>query len=260
MNVLGVLICEVLELEFAHLLASDTEIARVTVVRDPRVARLLDALRREKCKNLVTIPRLDDFVREPGTGIEVLVYVLELALHSRKKTLQKGLVDTASRMGPVVDALFLGYGICGNALDEPEELLADAGVPVIIPMDEDHPVDDCVGMIIGGREAYYGEQCKLAGTFFMTPGWTFHWKRIFDKEFGNISQELAKSLFAHYERSLLLATPLMSDEEMKQNTQEFNRLFDCRSEVREGTLDILKDAWNSAKQCATSPNSGDSEG
>ena len=250
MNVLGVLVCEVLEFEFAHILATDGEITRVTVVGDPRSARLLDALSREGCNNLVTIPHLDEFSRETGTGTEVLVYVLELALHSRKKSLQEGLVEAAGHMGPFVDALFLGYGLCGNALEKPEELLADAGVPIIIPMDEGHPVDDCVGMIIGGRQAYYGEQCKIAGTFFMTPGWTFHWKRIFDKEFGNISLDLAKSLFAHYERSLLLSTPLMSEEDMKRNSDEFNQLFDCRSEVLEGTLDILQDGWRSAKQRA----------
>ena len=248
MKVLGVLVCEVLELEFAHLLAADSKVARLTVVDDPRGARLLAALRREGCGNLVTVPRLGDFSTAPATGIEVLVQVLDLALHARQKGLQEGLVEAANRMGPHVDALFLGYGLCGNALDKPEELLAGAGVPIIIPMDEDHPVDDCVGMIIGGRQDYYSEQCKIAGTYFMTPGWTFHWKRIFDKEFGDISLDLAKSFFAHYERSLLLSTPLMPVAEMAQNTEEFNQLFDCRSEVREGTLGLLQQAWESAKQ------------
>ena len=53
-------------------------------------------------------------------------------------------------MGRHVDAIVLGYGLCGNALQKPEELLVDAGVPIFIPMDQDHPVDDCVGLIIGG--------------------------------------------------------------------------------------------------------------
>ena len=39
---------------------------------------------------------------------------------------------------------------------------------------------------IGGRECYYKEQCKVAGTFFMIPGWTYHWKRMFEQEFGNM--------------------------------------------------------------------------
>lgn len=66
-------------------------------------------------------------------------------------------------MSPHVEAIFLGYGLCGNALDRPEVLLADAGVPVFIPMDEDHPEDDCVGLLLGGRRCYYGN-AKRAGT------------------------------------------------------------------------------------------------
>ena len=34
MSVIGILTCEILELEFAHLLGSDPEIGRVTVIED----------------------------------------------------------------------------------------------------------------------------------------------------------------------------------------------------------------------------------
>ena len=69
-----------------------------------------------------------------------------------------------------------------------------------------------------------------------------------DKEFGAVDLELAQSFFAHYERSLLVTTPIMETSEMVRNTEEFNQLFDCRSEVREGTLDILRNAWETARQ------------
>jgi hypothetical protein len=153
-----------------------------------------------------------------------------------------------------VDALMLGYGLCGNALEKPDELLSDVGVPVYIPMDEDHPVDDCIGLLIGGRECYYGEQCKVAGTFFMIPGWTYHWKRMFEQEFGNISLEIAKRLFKHYERSLLISTPTMSLEKMKQDSKAFNELFGLRTEVCKGTLSILQKTWDRAKKHLNSNN------
>ncbi len=151
-------------------------------------------------------------------------------------------------MSSHVDALFLGYGLCGNALEKPDELLSEAGVPIFIPMDEDHPIDDCVGLIIGGRECYYGELCKVAGTFFMIPGWSVHWKRMFEQEFGNMSVEIAKRLFTHYERSLLISTPIMSEDEMRGNVKEFNKLFGFREEAREGTLRILNETWKKAKE------------
>jgi len=51
----------------------------------------------------------------------------------------------------------------------------------------------------------------------MIPGWTYHWQRMFDQEFGRLSVDLAKRLFKNYERSLLVSTPVMSETQMKKN-------------------------------------------
>jgi len=247
MSTLGILTCEILELEFAELVGNDPELAQVTVLEDEHSARLLEFLESMGVKQLHRIKDLNAFRPGSQNRIEVLIQVLELALHNRRRTLQQGLIEAACNLGPHVDALMLGYGLCGNALEKPDELLSGAGVPIFIPMDEDHPVDDCVGLLIGGRECYYGEQCKTAGTFFMIPGWTYHWKRMFDQEFGNLSIDMAKVLFKNYERSLLISTDTMSQDEMSRNSKVFNNLFDLRQETRDGTLQILYQSWNSAK-------------
>ena len=254
MGILGVLTCEILELEFARLLAADKDVSRITILEDERSAHLIAALESIKKDNFRRIAHLKAFIADVENALEVLVGVLELGLHNRKHTLQQGISEAARAMGPHVDALVLGYGLCGNALEKPEELLSGAGVPVFIPMDEDHPVDDCIGLLIGGRERYYEEQCRVAGTFFMTPGWTCHWKRMFKQEFGNLSPEMAKWLFKHYERSLLISTPIMSVEEMKQNSKAFNELFDLRTEVCQGTFGILQQTWETAKKFLASIN------
>jgi hypothetical protein len=245
--ILGIITCEILELEFAHLLKIDEDIDRITVLENERSTRLIDALESKVNGNLKRILELDSFVPGSDNCLEVLVHVLELGLHNRRHLLRQGLIEAAREMGPRVDALLLGYGLCGNALQEPDELLSDAGVPIFIPMDDDHPVDDCVGLIIGGRRHYYGEQCKIAGTFFMIPGWTYHWRRMFEQELGNISVDLAKRLFKNYERSLLISTDSMSEGDMRRNSEDFNRLFGLREEIRTGTLEILMKTWNSAK-------------
>jgi len=254
MGILGILTCEILELEFADLLGRDREVGRITILEDQRSEHLIVALEALKADRLERINNLNQFRPAGKNELEVLVGVLELALHNRKNTLQQGLIEAARAFGPHVDALMLGYGLCGNALEKPAELLSDAGVPVFIPMDEDHPVDDCIGLLIGGRERYYGEQCELAGTFFMIPGWTYHWKRMFEREFGNLSPEMAKRLFKHYERSLLISTPIMSLEEMQQNSKDFNELFGLRTEVCKGTLSILQETWDTAKEHLNSIN------
>ena len=99
-------------------------------------------------------------------------------------------------MAPYVDAILLGYGLCGNALKDHEELFLDSRVPVFLPMDGDHPVDDCVGLIIGGRENYYEEQCKVAGTMFINSGFLRHWETLFHED-----QYRAEIRPRHYETS-----------------------------------------------------------
>lgn len=247
MGTLGILTCEILELEFAHLLNTDKDIDRITVLENKRSIRLIDALESKVNGNLKQILELNSFAPGSDNRLEVLVHVLELGLHNRRHLLQQGLIEAAREMGSHVDALLLGYGLCGNALEKPDELLSDAGVPIFIPMDDDHPVDDCVGLIIGGRRHYYAEQCKIAGTFFMIPGWTYHWPKMFEREFGNISVDMAKRLFKNYERSLLISTHSMSADDMRQNSEDFNRLFGLREEIRTGTLEILMKTWDSAK-------------
>ncbi|MFW9997938.1 MAG: DUF1638 domain-containing protein, partial [Candidatus Odinarchaeota archaeon] len=85
------------------------------------------------------------------------------------------------------------------------------------------------------------------GTFFMTPGWTCHWKKLFGKNFGDVEREVAKRLFAHYERTLLVLTSIVPQDEMKQSADEFSRLFGLYVQERQGTLDILCQAWKAAK-------------
>lgn len=249
MAVLGVITCEILELEFACLLASDRQIAAVTVIEDTHSMGLIEAL---EARGLSPrrIPLLRGFIADRPNRLEVLVRVLELALHNRKRDLQQGLAKAAREMGRYVDAIVLGYGLCGNALQKPHELLADAGAPVFIPMDQDHPVDDCVGLLIGGRDRYYQEQCKVAGTFFMIPGWTRHWRELFKKEYGRFDVDFTRRIFAGagYERSLIVPTPALAEADMRENIEEFNCLFGLRTEIRQGTLSLLENAWKSAKR------------
>jgi len=59
-------------------------------------------------------------------------------------------------------------------------------------MDEDQPVDDSIGLLIGGGRMILWRTAQGAGTFFMIPGWTHHWKQLLEREFGNLSLDLTK--------------------------------------------------------------------
>lgn len=44
MAVIGILTCEILEFEFAHLLKTDPDVARLTVLKDAHSVRLIDIM------------------------------------------------------------------------------------------------------------------------------------------------------------------------------------------------------------------------
>ncbi len=249
MTVLGILTCEIFELELAYLLKNDTAVQDIYVLNNIPGKGILNALKKSCDKKIYPLDSIASFqLARDGGGMDVLIHVVELAMHSRKSMLQDAIVSASREMGSYVDAIFLGYGLCGNALDDPGQLLCHLEVPWFLPQDADHSVDDCVGLFIGGRECYYAEQIKEAGTFFMTPGWVNHWKVIFEKEFGGMSMDIAKRLFKNYKRTLLITNPTMDADQMLEQVQEFNHLFDCRSEVSQGSMDMLTEAWNAARE------------
>jgi len=249
---LGVLSCQILELEFSYILANDSDISEIIVMDNEFSQGLIEALKKRTGSTPRLVSAFGEYFRQDNSGLTVLVNILDVGLHIVIKHLQEGVVKASKEMSPHVDGIMLGYGMCGNALTNPEELLRNEGVrvPVFIPMDEGHPVDDCVGLLIGGREIYYAEQCNIAGTMFMTPGFTRHWKTIMIKgnREGKLDWKISKRLFKHFERNLFLTTPVLSKETMVENVKEFNQHHGFRNEIRQGTLDLLLSTWKTAKK------------
>lgn len=246
MGTLGLITCEMLELEFAWLLAGDPDVQRIAIVENARSRRFVEALERHGRSGVESIPHPAAFRPEPMAGLEVVVRVLEAALHRCRSVLRKALRETTLELSPHVDALMLGYGLCGNALENPRESL-DVGVPIFIPMDGAQPVDDCVGMLLGDRERYLAQQLQVPGTFFMTPEWTVHWKVFFGQDCVVPDDTLMKRIFQGYERVLLIETPVMSLETMRRNIEAFRSRLGLRVETCVGTLNLLRAAWEAAK-------------
>jgi hypothetical protein len=245
MAVLGVITCEILELEFARLLGLDTEVGRVSVLEDSHSARLIDLLEARPTCRLQRPPHICAFHAEPGEPLEVLVRVLALGLHRNRKVLRDALTKAAHEFERHVDALLLGYGLCGNALDDSRAVI-DVALPLFQPMDGEHPVDDCVALCLGGRERYYGEQRKTAGTFYLTPGWSRHWRRMLDTRSGEVSQPGLKRVLAGYERVLLVQTPALADDELQRRGAEFSQRTGLPVETGRGTMAPLTTAWEAA--------------
>jgi len=247
MSTIGIITCETLELEIAGLLAQTPEMEGITVLEDGVSGRLIQALKSQGVGNLRCIPHMASFRSEPTESLNGVVRVLDLTLHSHKQKLRHAVSFAAHEFRPYVNALFLGYGSCGSALGDPGEWMP-FDLPIFAPMDGDRPVEDCVALLLGGRKRCAAEQRKIPGTFFMTAGWTYHWRKLLNS-CGNVQDErVLKRLFARYERSLLIETPVMQEEIMKQNSEAFNRAMGLRLETCRGTMELLTQAWKSARE------------
>jgi hypothetical protein len=249
---IGIITCQILELEFAHVLSADAQVADVFVIDSAFSAGLLSGLEAHGKKPVHRLAALQEFGATPVAGHHVLVRVMEVGLHSVIKNLQRQVVSAVKETARHVDIVLLGYGLCGNALNHAEDLFSEVGVPVILPMDEDHPVDDCVGLIIGGRENYYARQRECAGTMFMNAGFSRHWQKLLDSDIPEKllpkKDKIQRRMFQNYERSLLLPTKVLAESEMRANIEAFNAKFGLRTESTPGSLALLEKAWQEAKK------------
>lgn len=256
MATLGIITCEILELEFASLLSKDSEVAGITVIDNGFCTGFMQAYELIKRVKPTLINCAEQYIPVLPGRLEVLVQVLEVGLHMVIQNLRTSVINAAVKMGPQVNAIVLGYGLCGNALKDHEEISREAGCPVFIPLDDDRPVDDCVGLLIGGQKNYYEELCKVAGTFFMNAGFSRHWQNLTQRTYGiSFDAPIVKRIMASYKRSLLLATPVLSQEEMAANIKQFNDAYELQTDVRPGTLKILEQTLATGKSFVMSNTS-----
>lgn len=251
MSKLGVVTCQILELEFAHLLLNDPDVAEIWVIHDEFSRELIQVLEESDLKPVHGIATAHGFDTQGKNGLAVLVRVMKVGLHSNIQNLRTEVASAVRQIAPFVDAAFLGYGLCGNALKNLEDLFPYLPIPVSLPMENEDPVDDCVGLIIGGRENYYGEQCVCAGTMFMNPGFSRHWKNILSLDIPekllHKQEKIMKRFMGSYKRCLLLPTPVLNEDELRRNTLEFSEKYNLEIETRPGTLALLETAWKIAK-------------
>ncbi len=248
MAVIGILTCQIFELEWAELLSADSDIEQITIIENEKSKKLADALEKKGLTNINRIPHLNSFKPEPSEQLQLLIRVFDFSLHRNRKLLARTLHKEAQPMQCYVDCFLLGYGLCGNTLLDPSDVL-DTDKPIFIANDPSGgTVDDCIGLLIGGRECYHAELCKQAGTFFMTAGWVNHWDKILNPKYSKVDTPMAQRMFKRYKRTLLVNSPVMPQQEMENGVNHFNNLFACQSENKMGNLTIFKDTWNRAKQ------------
>lgn len=250
-GVIGLLVCQVLEEEVAYLLARDEDVTRIAL-HDSEYTEHFGRLLAQRGKPPELLASLDDF--EASGGFDVVVDVLQVALHMDKQDLQSGVYDAARDLAGVADVLTLGYGMCGNVLDKPELLLADLGRPVVVPRNDDGSIiDDCVCLVLGGTERYLDHVRAEAGTWFLTPGWLRHWETLLVKELHARDVATVKWIFDRtgYKRALMIETGVTGRDPYQAESERFAALFDFYLDTATGSLHILERELEEAKRMLT---------
>ena len=134
------------------------------------------------------------------TGVENVF--LDYGLHTFPKQLKQVVqeqIDAVEQPSMIV----LGYGLCGNGLDE-----IQAGKHIlVIPK-----ADDCVAIFMGSRQRYLDQFNKNPGTYYLTKGWfevgsdpLSEYDKLVEKYGAETADYLMNTQFQHYKRLVFVA-------------------------------------------------------
>lgn len=242
--------CKIFEYEMLDLLRKDKDIRRIFIIGSEHTERLEQMLSESGIE--YTRTSLDS-LPATGEGLEVVLEILELGLHIYKEKIKPAVMENAQRLEPRVDYLLLLYGLCGNALVDIEDTIAKEKLHAIIPKDkEGYIIDDCIGVLLGGKRGYWNELRKESGTWFSTSGWAVYGMNILERDLGSKGKDMTKYLIkevSHYKRVLMVETGAEGPD-FRERSAQFARDMDLRLEGRSGDLGLLWETWERTKEMA----------
>ena len=97
---LGVVTCQILELEFAHVLSNDPDVSEIWVMHDEFSEELTMALENGTHKPVHRVVGVEEFAKTSTHGLVVLVQVLEVGLHSNIPNLTRGVTAAVDKIAP----------------------------------------------------------------------------------------------------------------------------------------------------------------
>jgi hypothetical protein len=103
---IGIITCQILELELAHVLSADMEVSDVFVVDNEFSENLIAELKGHGKKGVHRLADPREFSETPIDGHNVLIRVMELGLHSNIKNLQRHVVSAVKEITRTWTAFF----------------------------------------------------------------------------------------------------------------------------------------------------------
>lgn len=172
-GILGVIACPMLEDNLVYELKNDPEAKHITVVENKNngsVRRKMDSASIQYdtiCMNDVLAGRY----RPDGNDFNILLFMLDLGLHSRPEILKSDVEELTRTLQPHADAFGFYLGTCGTYnWDMPKWCAENNLKPSATFCDADGNLcHDCVGVNIAGGPRYNELQKKYLGHLYVFP-------------------------------------------------------------------------------------------
>lgn len=188
--------------------------------------------------------------------------IIPMGLHTRGASMHTYLqerIDAVDDAG--YDAILLGYALCGRGT----EGLRAGKTPIVMPR-----AHDCIGVLMGGHQAFDSYLQQHRGTYFRSPGWVEFQNAGTDleapfamerRQLGERStlkeltavygEENAKFLFEqfnafrqHYKGLTYISLPVASDEASRRRAQAEAAKEGWKFEEVNGSLRLLEQLVN----------------
>lgn len=129
-------------------------------------------------------------------------HFLEYGLHSTPRRLKVAVQEYIDQIESP-SLIVLGYGLCGNGLDE-----IRSGIhTLVIPK-----ADDCIAIFMGSRQRYMAQFKENPGTYYLTKGWfevgsdpLTEYERLLPKYGAETADWLMEQQYQNYKRLLFVA-------------------------------------------------------
>ena len=268
---IGIVCCEVFEDELLFVIKQHPEIGKIIIVNTESSKYFENIIRNNFPYEKITIARELFAPRylKREEELEIIVYILPLFLHYSPRELKEEVLSACMELQKHSDYLLVYYGLCGNSLNNLEDMLRDNHVklPFGILKDENKEiVDDCICALLGSKANYLEILTKEPGTFFLTPGYASHWGLFSTKKIETIGEnrlkeigdklgidnfdalEMTKYLLreADYKQIVALEYVCSNCTEYKNKCQKISSDIDLNLSYRKGTIRLLHDTLEKA--------------
>ena len=239
---LAMIACPILEDEMIYSILNDPEDKRIYLLRNKNTSTLVPKLEHHNI-DYIDIDEKDFLkgtVRIADDGYSIVIWMMDLGLHSDPKHLGEAIRDELTRIDGRVDGVALYYGLCGNGLlgiiDWCKESLK---TPVTIFKGSDGKIcDDCICVPLGGSDNYLKLVRRYPGVMYLTPAMACSQDDFLSSQemfqgiemTGMTRDEYMKFMLdlADYKYALKIDTGMGDQEHFQEECERFVKRFDLQ--------------------------------